>query len=186
MRRCSFFTKGGWWLVLVVGGAVGLTGCAQERLTSAEIAREGAAVAGSALLLSDSSLGVSAANAATGTGATAATASTPTSAPISHLGLLRQLGGAALVAYALYDPLAPNWTITVQPESEAVVRLVLTMRSLTTGGNGESWRIFQRAAQKVTEQRDAKSYQLLSYEEGVESTRPFAQRYAVGTLRLVY
>ncbi|WP_217126670.1 hypothetical protein [Hydrogenophilus thiooxidans] len=171
---------------LVAWGVLGLTGCAHDRPSYAEIGQEGAAVVGSALLLSDSSLGVSAANAANGAGATAATATNQASAPISHLGLLRQLGGAALIAYALYDPLAPNWSIAVQPESEQVVRLVLTLRSLTTGGHGESWRIFQRAAQKLTEQRDAKSYQLLSYEEGVESTRPFAQRYAVGTVRLIY
>lgn len=169
-------------LALAVWGVMGMTGCAQQRPQVAEMGRDGAAVVGGALLLSDASLGVSAANAASAATTTTSSATTT----ISHLGLLRQLGGAALVAYALYDPLAPNWAIAVQPESEQVLRIVLTMRTLTTGGSGESWRIFQRAAQKVTEEREAKSYQLLSYEEGVESTRPFAQRYAVGTLRLIY
>jgi hypothetical protein len=103
----------------------------------------------------------------------------------SSLGLTStSAAGAALVAYALYDPLAPNWEIAVQPESERVVRIVLTMRPLATGGNGESWRIFQRAAQRVVDQSEAKGYRLLAYEEGVHSTRPFAERYAVGVVEL--
>ncbi|GAB6049532.1 hypothetical protein JCM16106_03760 [Hydrogenophilus islandicus] len=178
--------------VVWVAALLALAGCAAERPV-AEYGAWGAGAAGGALLLSSSSLGLtstSAAGAAGGTaaggGATGATGTQATAggATISHLGLLRQLGGAALVAYALYDPLAPNWEIAVQPESERVVRIVLTMRPLATGGNGESWRIFQRAAQRVTEQSEAKGYRLLAYEEGVHSTRPFAERYAVGVVEL--
>jgi len=183
-------------LAWLIAAAFVLTGCtAADRELLAEGVAPAASGVGAAMLLSQHSLGYaggttaassSGAAAAGGTtsGATAAPAASVTSQAAQHA-LLRQLGGAARVAYALYDPLAPNWDIGAKPVGEGVVRLTLTMRSLATGGNGEAWPIFQRAAKKVVEQNGARTYQLLAFEEGVHSTRPFAHRYAVGEIRLL-
>ncbi len=183
-------------LAWLVAAAFLLTGCtAADRELLAEGLAPAAAGVGGAMLLSQHSLGYAAESTASSSaaaaagGGTAATGTDATAASVSsqaaHHALLRQLGGAALIAYALYDPLAPNWEIAAKPTGEGVVRLTLTMRSLTTGGNGEAWRIFQRAAKKVAEQNGARTYQLLAFEEGVHSTRPFAHRYAVGEIRLL-
>ena len=64
-----------------------------------------AGAAGSALVLSSSSMNVNGSSSSSAAGG--ANSVTPT--PVSHAALLRQLGGAALIAYALYDPFDPNW-----------------------------------------------------------------------------
>ncbi|MCX7945854.1 MAG: hypothetical protein N2557_02650 [Hydrogenophilus sp.] len=188
------------WIAAV---ALGMAGCTVRLPTEGERA-VGAATVGGALLLSEASTGWSAASGGGGGaaaaagggaaapagggagGAAAAAAGGATSSQAAYYAFLRQLGGVALVAYALYDPLAPNWEISVVPEGRERVRLVLAMRPLATGGQGEAWRIFQRAAQQIVRQHEARDFRVVAYEEGVHSTRPFAQRYAIGAVELLY
>lgn len=92
---------------------------------------------------------------------------------------------AALVAYAIYDPLAPNWTIEVMPRNDTHARLDLKLRKLITGGEGEARVVFMRNAQDYAEDQGFAGFEIVRYEEGLESTRPFAQRYARGDIKLV-
>lgn len=90
----------------------------------------------------------------------------------------------ALIAYAIYDPLAPTWRISVTQLDEQRVRLDLRMKRLATGGEGEARRVFRRNAEQIVQQGGFVGYEMLRYEEGIESTRPFAHRYATGEIRL--
>lgn len=91
----------------------------------------------------------------------------------------------ALVAYAIYDPLAPTWSIDVSRAGEDRVRMDLRMKSLITGGEGEARQLFLRNARRMVEAGGFAGYDVLRYEEGMEATRPFARRTASGEVRLV-
>lgn len=91
---------------------------------------------------------------------------------------------AALLAYAIYDPAAPNWEIHVQPLDEERVRMNLQFRSLASGGEGEARTVFMRNARQLVDEGGFAGFEILRYEEGIESRRPFARRYATGEIRL--
>ncbi len=91
----------------------------------------------------------------------------------------------ALVAYAIYDPLAPTWRIELSRAGSDRVRMALRMKSLITGGEGEARQVFIRNARRMVEAGGFAGYDVISYEEGMESTRPFARRVASGEIRLV-
>jgi hypothetical protein len=91
----------------------------------------------------------------------------------------------ALVAYGLYDPLAPTWTIEVSRSGEDRLRMDLRMKALVTGGEGEARQVFLRNAREVMVAGGFASFDVIRYEEGIESTRPFARRFASGEIRLV-
>jgi len=61
----------------------------------------------------------------------------------------------------------------------------LRMKALATGGDGEARRVFLRNAREVVEAGGFAGFDVLRYEEGIESTRPFARRFASGEIRLV-
>lgn len=90
-----------------------------------------------------------------------------------------------LVAYGIYDPLAPTWKIDVSRVGEDQLRMDLRMKALATGGDGEARRVFLRNAREVVEAGGFAGFDVLRYEEGIESTRPFARRFASGEIRLV-
>lgn len=95
-----------------------------------------------------------------------------------------QYFAGGLIAYAIYDPLAPTWRITATQLDEQRVRLDLRMKRLATGGEGEARRIFRRNAEQLVSEGGFVAYEVLRYEEGIESTRPFAHRFASGEIRL--
>ncbi|MBI5780554.1 MAG: hypothetical protein HZA65_02645 [Rhodocyclales bacterium] len=164
-------------LAALMGGCAGAPWNDPERL-----AAPAAGAAGSALVFSSSSMNVNGSS----SGSAAGGANTVTPTPVSHAALLRQLGGAALIAYALYDPFDPNWRIEVEEApAYGTARIRMSMRTLTTGGQGEAYTIFRRAAKEIASRRGAANFEIVSYEEGIHSTRPLAQRYAVGDVRLV-
>lgn len=92
---------------------------------------------------------------------------------------------AAMVAYAIYDPFAPTWRISATVASANTVAMELTMKRLATGGEGEVRQVFLRAARQLVEEGGYAGFDVLRYEEGIESTRPFARRTASGEIRLV-
>lgn len=103
----------------------------------------------------------------------------------SELELLEpQYLAGALVAWAIYDPLAPTWTVHATRLDEHRVRLDLKMRTLVTGGEGEAHRIFIRNARQIVEEGGFSDFEVVHYEEGISSTRPFARRVASGEIRL--
>ena len=93
--------------------------------------------------------------------------------------------GGALVAYAIYDPLAPTWEIKATKLDEEHVRFDLRMKSLITGGDGEARQIFARNARQMVEGRGFAGFDVVRFEEGIDSTRPFAHRVASGEVRIL-
>lgn len=91
----------------------------------------------------------------------------------------------ALVAFAIYDPLAPTWRIDVTDIGGDRLRMDLRMKALATGGEGEARQVFLRNARQVVERGGFAGFDVLRFEEGIESTRPFARRFASGEIRLV-
>jgi hypothetical protein len=90
-----------------------------------------------------------------------------------------------LIAYAIYDPLAPTWSIRVTELDERQRRIELDMKRLVTGGEGEARQIFLRVARFLAAEGGYAGYDETGYQEGMDSTRPFARRNASGEIRLV-
>ena len=91
----------------------------------------------------------------------------------------------AVAIYAVFDPLAPNWTINEARMGEDRYRLNLRMKVLHSGGDGEARQVFARRAAQLSGQPGFGAYEIVFWQEGLESTRPFAQRVAEGEIRLV-
>jgi hypothetical protein len=89
------------------------------------------------------------------------------------------------LAYVIYDPLAPNWEIETTRVGEDVFRMQLTMKRFHTGGEGEAQYIFRRNARRIAQAAGYDDYQLLRYEEGVESATLASRRFGEGEIRLV-
>jgi hypothetical protein len=92
---------------------------------------------------------------------------------------------AGLVAYALVDPLAPNWQIQASGAGDDRVRLDMWMKRLASGGEGEARQIFMRNARQLAADGGYAGFDVLWYEEGIDSIRPWARRVAQGEIRLV-
>jgi hypothetical protein len=58
--------------------------------------------------------------------------------------------GVAIVAYVIYDPLAPNWTVEERILDRVTYRLSMRAKSFRTGGDGESRLILRRRGAAVT------------------------------------
>jgi len=89
-----------------------------------------------------------------------------------------------LIAYAIYDPLAPTWDVRAVRLDEQHVRFELRMKSLISGGEGEARQVFARNARQFAEAEGFVGYDVIRFEEGIDSTRPFARRVASGEIRL--
>lgn len=96
---------------------------------------------------------------------------------------MASLGAGAL--YVLYDPLAPNWSIEEVSVDEEIYHLSMRAKSFRVGGDGEARQIFKRRAGQLQREKGFASYRIVEYSEGVESSTPFTQRYAEGTIQLV-
>ncbi|MDR1661375.1 MAG: hypothetical protein LBR95_02955 [Azoarcus sp.] len=92
---------------------------------------------------------------------------------------------ASLLAYGIYDPLAPTWEIRVTELDAGYCRIGLNMKRLVTGGDGEARQVFVRVARALAEKGGYAGFDELHYTESIESTRPFARRTAEGDIRLV-
>lgn len=92
--------------------------------------------------------------------------------------------GAAYLFYTVLDPAAPNWGIEEARQGEDRYALVLTMKAIHSGGDGEARQVFGRRAAQLGRQEGFEGYDILSYQEGVESTRPVARKVAYGEVRL--
>jgi len=96
-----------------------------------------------------------------------------------------ELVAGAAAAFFLYDPFAPNWDIEVARLDADRVRMQLRHKRLHTGGDGEARQVFLRNVRQMVEDGGYAGYDLLQWEEGIESSRPFARRVATGEVRLV-
>lgn len=102
-----------------------------------------------------------------------------------HYGLTLEnmLYGAAI--YYFVDPLSPNWQGELRRVSEDTYSIALrAKRFRTTGGDGESGRVFRRNAEKIVHEGGYADYAILSYSEGIESEMLGAVRVAEGVIRV--
>ncbi len=91
---------------------------------------------------------------------------------------------AGVAVYALVDPLAPNWTLQEARLGDERYRLALRMKALHSGGDGEARQVFSRWAAQLASQPGFAGYDVTAWEEGIDSTRPFSRRVALGEIRL--
>ncbi|MCL2876056.1 MAG: hypothetical protein FWF12_07165 [Betaproteobacteria bacterium] len=131
-------------------------------------------------------------NVARGTVETVKESPGPVAETVGVLWMLQQLGylkpeylAGGLIAYGIYDPFAPTWEIRVTERDAGYCRIDLNMKRLSTGGDGEARQVFLRAARSLAEKGGYAGFDELRYEEGIDSTRPFAHRVASGEIRLV-
>jgi len=87
--------------------------------------------------------------------------------------------------YWLDDPSAPLWTISARIAAADTVVFRLTRLHLASGGEGEPRRIFLHVASQIADRGGYAGFDVLHYEEGIESMWPYARRSASGTIRLV-
>ena len=103
--------------------------------------------------------------------------------------LLFKPGGKDLImlglAYIVYDPLAPNWEIEETQETDDIYRMELRMKAHFSGGEGEAMAILKRRARFLQQERGFAGYQILSYNEGIESKTLAARRYGEGVIRML-
>ncbi|WP_313952731.1 hypothetical protein [Accumulibacter sp.] len=99
---------------------------------------------------------------------------------------LGMAAAVAIVAYVVYDPLAPNWSIEERIVDRDTYLLSMRAKSFRTGGDGESGLILRRRAQQLQRARGFSAYRILDYSEGIESSTPFTHRYAEGVIQLVH
>lgn len=90
-----------------------------------------------------------------------------------------------VVAYMVYDPLAPNWEIEESRLNDSTYRFSMKMKRYHTGGVGESIQILKRRASQLQYEQGFGSYQIMEYSEGIDSQTIGARRVAEGVVRLV-
>ena len=95
------------------------------------------------------------------------------------------VGAAAGLAYEIYDPLAPNWSVEEKLLNADTYALSMRAKRFRTGGDGESMMILKRRALKLQRENGYGGYRILDYSEGVESSTPFPRRFSEGTIQLV-
>lgn len=85
--------------------------------------------------------------------------------------------------FSLRDPLSPAWNVRVVRLDAERMRVELRMKQLVTGGEGEARQVLLRQARRIAEAEGYAGFDVVAFEEGIESSWPFGQRIATGELR---
>jgi len=93
-------------------------------------------------------------------------------------------GAYAGTAYLILDPFAPNWDIEEAPLPKNQVHFALKMKRFYSGGGGEARSILHRRAKELVQYGGFEGYELLEYNESLESSVLGSQRLAQGVIRL--
>ena len=93
------------------------------------------------------------------------------------------LGG---IAYAVLDPLAPTWDIEEAPLGDQYIHFSLQMKRYYSGGAGEARALFNRRARELMRLNEFDDYQVVEYNESLESSLLGSRRKAEGVIRLQY
>ena len=91
---------------------------------------------------------------------------------------------AAVAVYALVDPLAPNWAMQESRLAEDRFRIVLRMKALHAGGDGEARQVFHRRARELARSNGYGGYEVMRFEEALDSAMLGTQRTAEASIRL--
>lgn len=95
------------------------------------------------------------------------------------------MAAAALTFYVVADPLAPNWVVEEARPADGHYLLALRMKAVHSGGDGEARQVFTRHAARLAAQPGFGAYEVLAWQTGIDSSRPFARRVAYGEIRLL-
>lgn len=95
------------------------------------------------------------------------------------------MAAAALAFYVVADPLAPNWVVEEARPADDRYILAMRMKAVHSGGDGEARQVFTRHASRLAAQPGFGAYEVLAWQTGIDSTRPFARRVAYGEIRLL-
>lgn len=95
-----------------------------------------------------------------------------------------QSGQADATQAPARDLLVPGWHVEVTRIDEDRYRLHLRMRALITGGDGEARRVFLDSARRIVEADGHAGFDVLHYEEGIDSGLLFGRRNARGEIRV--
>ncbi|MCX7898455.1 MAG: hypothetical protein N2441_11355 [Rhodocyclaceae bacterium] len=94
-------------------------------------------------------------------------------------------GAAAIAAYYVLDPLAPNWEIQEARFPGDHVQIALKMKRYYAGGAGEARALLHRRARELVREGGFARYEIVEYEESIDSSLLGAQRQARGVVRLI-
>ena len=94
------------------------------------------------------------------------------------------LAAALAVGYWVIDPKAPNWNVHMDTMDNNQYAIQLRTKNFANSGLGEARMIFSNAAQQLVSQERALGYEIISYEEGLESDFLGGRRYARGIILL--
>lgn len=93
-------------------------------------------------------------------------------------------GALVGVAYLVLDPLSPNWEIEEAPLGDSHIHFSLRMKRFYAGGAGEAQSVLHRRAKELMRLNSFDGYQLVEYQEGLDSSVLGSQRTAVGVVKL--
>lgn len=88
------------------------------------------------------------------------------------------------IAYLVLDPFAPNWEIQEARLPENHIHFQLTMKRYYAGGAGEARVLFHRRAKELMRAGGFSGYEVMEFNEGMDSSMFGAQRTAEGVVRL--
>lgn len=88
------------------------------------------------------------------------------------------------VAYLILDPWAPNWNIEQASFPDDHFHLSLQMKRYYSGGAGEARAVFHRRAKELARSGGFDGYEVIEYQESLESSVIGSQRSAMGVVRL--
>lgn len=89
----------------------------------------------------------------------------------------------AASVFLIVDPLAPNWRVEQHDLGNGRYAIALTKKRFTSGGDGESGQVFRRRIENILREQSFVAYQVLEFNEGIESNVPIAQRVAHGIVQ---
>jgi hypothetical protein len=94
------------------------------------------------------------------------------------------IAGIGAVVYYITDPMAPTWKITETRLADNRVMYELNMQTLHLGGEGEARYIMTRRAEALVREQNMRGYQILRYEESIDSRPLFPHRMALAEIQL--
>lgn len=87
------------------------------------------------------------------------------------------------IVLLVVDPLAPNWRIEQYDLGDKRYAFALKKKRFTTGGDGEAAQVFRRRIAELAREQGYRSYEVLEFTGGIESTVPIAQRVSHGVVQ---
>lgn len=103
--------------------------------------------------------------------------------PSYSISLETMLIGVA--AYYFIDPLAPNWQGEMRRLSDSTYSISMrAKRFRSSGGDGESGKVFRRNADEIVRSGGYAGYSIVSYTEGIESELLGAVRVCEGVIQI--